>query len=375
GAAHFRVCPEEGDPDREERTPAVRFEFGPGNLIEKWSIDGDRQVLAGALLQPLVVEDEGDSWGTGLWSYRRIAGSFSPDKPGLKIIESGPVRTVYEAHFTYNHSRIVMQTFAYADWPVLEFRLQIHWNEPRKRLKLSLPTILKNGSFVGEIPGGIIERPADGQEHVHGRWCLVEGSIGGKKSAMGIAHTGCHGLDFKDGELRLSVLRSAVYCHEKGFNLGSFPSPKLMDMGEHDIRLLAICGDPKEVKRRMPGLADRLSAPPLVYSHLPHGGFTTDRDAIHISRSGFVFQNVLTLSPANVRLLTCKRSADGRALILRIQEATGESTEADISISHPKTPLFRPDIRFSILLESLEIKTLRIEKYGDGLEVGLVEED
>ncbi|MBU4204544.1 MAG: hypothetical protein KKD59_11495 [Acidobacteria bacterium] len=367
GAAHYRVYPVEGDPDRKERPPAVRFEFGPDNLIEKWSIDGDRQVLAGPLLQPLVVEDEGDSWGTGLWSYRHIAGRFSPDKPGLKIIESGPVRTVYEAHFTYNHSRIVMQTLVYTDWPVLEFRLRIHWNEPRRRLKLSLPTVLKSGSLISEIPGGIIGRPADGQEHVHGRWCVVEGSLGGKKAAIGIAHTGCHGLDFKDGELRLSVLRSAVYCHEKGLTLGSFPTPKFMDLGEHDIRLLAIGGAPEDVRRHLPGLADRLSAPLIVYSHLPHGGFTTHETTSSARELGLDFENVLTLSPANVRLLACKRSADGKALILRIQETNGAPAQADIRISHP-------GIKASVPLKPMEIKTLRIERNGDWREVDLVDE-
>ncbi|MFH2042556.1 MAG: glycoside hydrolase family 38 C-terminal domain-containing protein, partial [Acidobacteriota bacterium] len=274
GAAHYRVYPVEGDPDRKERPPAVRFEFGPDNLIEKWSIDGDRQVLTGPLLQPLVMEDEGDSWGTGCTSYRRILGRFRSEGNRLKIIENGPVRTVYESHFASGRSQIVMRTIAYSEWPVLEFFFRVHWHEEQKRLKLSIPTAFNDGILSVEVPGGIIERPADGQEHVHGRWFVVEGRLEKKKKALGIAHIGCHGLDFKDSEIRLSLLRSAAYCHEKGHILGSFPSPKYMDQGVHEIRVLATAGNVEDVKARIPGLADLLSSPPVVYSHLPHGGFT-----------------------------------------------------------------------------------------------------
>lgn len=81
---------------------------------------------------------------------------------------------------------------------------------------------------------------------------MVQGNLNKKNSALGIAHIGIHGLDFKDGEVRLSVLRSAAYCHEKGFKLSPFPAPKFMDQGVHEIRLLAIAGDAKWVKPIFP---------------------------------------------------------------------------------------------------------------------------
>ncbi|MCG2815869.1 MAG: hypothetical protein L6425_08050, partial [Candidatus Aminicenantes bacterium] len=136
---------------------------------------------------------------------------------------------------------------------------------------------------------------------------------------------------------------------------------------EHDIRLLAIGGAPEDVRRHLPGLADRLSAPLIVYSHLPHGGFTTHETTSSARELGLDFENVLTLSPANVRLLACKRSADGKALILRIQETNGAPAQADIRISHP-------GIKASVPLKPMEIKTLRIERNGDWREVDLVDE-
>lgn len=368
GAKHFLIRSVEGMTDQKGKKSAIRFEFGHLGLIDKWHIDGEHQILDGPLLRPIIVEDEGDSWGTDCWSYRKILGRFRPEKKNLKIIENGPVRTIYESHFTYNHSQIVMRTLSYPDWPVLEFRLRVHWNEKQKRLKLAIPTTFKSGALFCEIPGGIIARPADGQEHVHGRWFMLEEHVDKKGSALGIAHIGLHGLDFKDGEVRLSVLRSAAYCHEKGFKLSQFPSPKFMDQGVHEIRLLALADNTKWVKKQLPFLADWLSASPVVYAHLPIGGFRTKGKKIQMPRHVTDMSSLLRLSPENVRLLACKRSQDGKALIIRIKECGGISSKASLRLDCPK-------ILAEVELKPLEIKTLRIEKNGLHQEVDLIEKN
>ncbi len=368
GARHYLIRPVEGEAEQKGKKSAVRFEFGRLGLVDKWFIDGGHQILDGPLLQPIVVEDEGDSWGTDCWSYRKILGRFRPEKDNLKTVENGPVRTIYESHFAYNHSQIVMRTLSYPDWPVLEFRLRVHWNEKRKRLKLAIPTIFKSGGLLCEIPGGIITRPADGQEHVHGRWFMLRGQVDKKRSALGIAHIGLHGLDFKDGEVRLSVLRSAAYCHEKGFKLGKFPVPKFMDQGVHEIRLLAIAGNAKWVQKQLSCLADWLSAPPLVYAHLPVGGFKTIDEKFQVHKDVADMSNLLRLSPENVRLLACKRSRDGKALIIRIQECGGIPSKVSLRLDCPK-------IEAEFILKPLEIKSLRIEKNEHYQEVDLIREN
>ena len=68
-----------------------------------------------------------------------------------------------------------MDVVSYPSWPVLEFRFRVTWNEERRRLKLRVPTALVAASLFVEVPGGAIDRPSDGEEHVHGRWLVVEG--------------------------------------------------------------------------------------------------------------------------------------------------------------------------------------------------------
>jgi alpha-mannosidase len=347
--------------------------------------------LAGPLFAPLVVEDTADTWGTGRGSYRKIVGRFKPLCRPFTL-EQGPVRTITRSIFAYRSSRLVMDTVSYADWPVLEFRFRVTWNEERRRLKLSVRTVLSAPSLLVEVPAGAIRRPADGEDHVHGRWLVVEGRVAGAKgiarsggkvppgdrpAAIGIASSGQHSLDFKDGEIRLSVLRASAYCHERGFDLdaqaGAMAGPnngtraagtcphgrKFADIGVHEFRMFITAGAPAAVKAMMPGLADLLAAPPAVYPHLPY-----DRTQVSTAES------LLSLEPSNVRLLACKRSWDGQALVVRLQEVVGRKTKAELKVKRPSNETAAIPLAFT----PFEIKTLRFEKDGTWRAVRLIEE-
>jgi alpha-mannosidase len=346
---------------------------------------GSAQPMGGPLFEPLVVEDLADSWGTGHGSYRKVAGRFKlAGRPA--VVERGPVRTVTRSVFTFARSRLVMDIVGYPSWPVLEFRFRVIWNEERRRLKLGLPTALTKPSLLVEVPGGALERPADGEEHVHGRWLVIQGTAKkkgtapsvGRPFAIGVASSGQHGLDFQDGELRLSVLRSNAYCHERGFNLKTgTPAWKFADIGIHEFRLLVTAGAPSAVRAMMPGLADHLAAPPAAYPHLPYDAGTAAPA-----------ETLLEVSPANVRLLACKRSWDGEALVVRLQEAVGKKTKGELRAAawqgrggqggavmkeeQEGGPL---QVTVPISLGPFEIKTLRVEKDGRAAAVRLIEED
>jgi alpha-mannosidase len=324
-------------------------------LITSLDAGGGRECLSGPLLQPLVVEDDADSWGAGRWRYREVAGVFQPKPEGHVIIESGPVRTIVQSVFHYSLSSVQMRTISYASWPVVEYQLRINWAEQARRLKLSIPTRFRNDAIYCEVPGGALSRPADGEEHVHGRWCMLEGILDGKRTGFAVVNSGQHGFDFKDGEIRLSILRSAAYCHDQGFKISGPVARKYMDQGIHEIRLLVTAGDADEVLRSLTGLADWLSAPPAVYSHLPIG--------VKVSQS----EEFLRLVPRNIRLLATKQSEDGKALILRLQETVGIATKAGLALGTKRSSLpfsFKP----------FEIKTIRLEKSGRCREVGLIRE-
>ncbi len=354
GISRFQLKVKKGKAKRGEFKSALDYEINPrSGLIEKLCGPRNELILSGSLMQPLVIKDSGDSWGTGIKRYREKEGVFELIPESLRVVEKGPVRMIHESEWKYDKSFIKMRTFSYSQWPVLEYRLRILWNHKHRRLKLSIPTNFKKGPVLCEIPGGLTRRPADGGEYVHRRWLFVRGRINGKPASVGIVNSGQHGFDFKDGEIRLSVLRSAAYCHEREFDLKSHPSHKCMDMGEHFVRLLVVPGEPESILRKLPALADWLSSPPFALSHLPAG---------HID-----IPDLLSLSPENVRLLACKRSEDGEALVIRIQEAAGISTK---TVVHVK----KPDMTYRDSLGPLEIKTLYFKKDGSVFETNLLEQ-
>jgi alpha-mannosidase len=242
----------------------------------------------------------------------------------------------------------------YPNWPVIEISCRVHWHEEHKRLKLSFPTIFRSSALLCEIPGGVITRPADGEEHVHGRWCMASGQIDGRDTALGIVNCGQHGVDMKDGEIRLSVLRSAAYCHEKSLPLPDPPARRCMDQGVHEFRILLIAGDTASVRGELPALADWLAAPPAVYAHLPFGTPAVTKKKAAPPET--VTELIRIGSPA-VRLQALKRSEDGKALVIRLQETAGTTMRTTLRM-HGMTRTL------PLAFAPLEIKTLRITRTG-----------
>ncbi|MCK4579335.1 MAG: alpha-mannosidase, partial [Candidatus Marinimicrobia bacterium] len=336
GAAYYRLKPFSGAPQsaRKDFIPALKHTLDPNTGLISALYSGGRQVLSGYLPEPLVVNDDGDSWGTDRWQYRDLVGRFIADLKLTRVIKQGSVRQITESILTYHQSRIILHTIAYQDWPVLEFKLRIHWNEERKMLKLAFPTVLAQGDLTCEVPGGAIIRPGDGQEHVHGRWASITDKINSQPIAIAIVNNGQHGLDFHDGELRLSVLRSPAYCHEQGLKLSASPARKYMDQGVHEVRFLVTIGEPSVVCESLAGLADWLDSPPVAYAHFPVGSLAKKGPPPLEPQPSLT--DLISINPSHVRLCACKAAQDGKGLILRLQETVGSETETKIVMNVPK---------------------------------------
>jgi alpha-mannosidase len=262
---------------------------------------------------------------------------------------------VTEAKLEFGRSTLDLRTVSYAAFPFLELRFRIQWNEWRKRLKLSIPTIFKVPDVICETPGGAIRRPADGQEHLQGRWMIIHESAPDPHHALAVINSGQYGFDLKDGELRISLLRSPLYCHERTFPLEQADHQTVMDQGVHEVRLLLMAGKFSELRGAVSGLADWISAPPVVLAHYPIGDKTPSAEEL------------LNVSPHAIRLLACKQSWDGKALILRLQETGGERTAARVQLKQPA-------ISMTLEFDVFEIKTVRVERDGKWREVEMIEE-
>ncbi len=243
---------------------------GQGEVLSgQGEVAGTGEVPVTEKVTFLVLPDTADSWGTNTWAWRQAAGKFEPEHDE-RIIENGPVRMIYESTLIFHHSKIIVHRICNTEWPVTEYKIRIQWNEEQKRLKLAIPTLMVNPRLFAQIPGGALEFPADGQEHVHGTWMMLKPTCNLQPATCiprkFIAHSGLHGFDFDGQEVRLSILRSAAYCHEQGYDLNNGRTHKYMDMGMHDIRLVIWEEGPDPAS-----VAEWLNAPPLIWPHLPIG--------------------------------------------------------------------------------------------------------
>ncbi len=356
GASYFKVevCP--GTRRLWPAPAALSHVIDPsrGLLTSLEPIQG-LECLRGPLFEPLVFEDLGGSSGHAAAVSGPCVGRFKLSE-GPRVLVKGPIRSVTESVLCFAQSRIVMRVVAYAGWPVLELQLRIHWNEHRKRLKLTVPTVFASAAPRCESAGANFFLPADGLERWHGRWFALGGQVGGKSAAIAVVHCGQHGLEASEGEARISVLRSVPSCHESGQKLDDSDC-ELMDQGVHDLRFLITAGEVSTVIPNLSGLADWLDAPPSVLVGL------SVRLLPHQNRVDF-----LSLEPLGVRLCACKRSSDKLALVLRIAESLGVGCEAVLRLGNPK-------VEAHVFLKPFEIKTLRIERGGQWRETDGVNED
>jgi alpha-mannosidase len=356
GAAHFRVEMHAGPPRSVQTPMLVPHALDPASgLLTSLKTRSGEEVLSGSTPVPLVVEDLADSWGMEEWSYRTVVGSFATVPGSFRIVEQGPVRRITEAAFGFGSSSMNIRTIAYAAFPFLELRLRIQWNEWRKRLKLSFPTVFKAPRLFCEVPGGALSRPTDGQEHLQGRWMIIHGDSSESQTALAIVNSGQYGFDVMDRTVRISLLRSPLYCHERSFPLEQAKRQTVMDQGVHEMRLLLMAGTLHELRESVTGLADWISAPPYVLAHFP------------IGEKSAPTEELLTVHPRAIRLLACKRSSTGEAIILRFQEPVGEKREATIRQS-------RPEREIRLGFAPFEIKTVRIERDGSWREVDMIDE-
>jgi len=318
-----------------------------------------------------VFEDGGDAWGTDRRSYDRLAGVFRLATPSeaaeltgqtgleavdpVRIIEEGDVRTVIESLFVFGRSTASIRYFLYRNRPDLEAEVRVIWNQPNYQLKWIWPTRLCGETYRAEIPYGDIRRRQGGGEQTHLRWLALEDPGG---EAFGLCGIGPSGHDVREGEARVTLLRSAIYCHATTHPLRERIFHDFMDLGESRFRFGLLPGMAASIGGAMVHLTERLTLPPAALVHYPLG--ISESEGIP---SG---QALISLEGEGLELGAMKRSEDGHDLIVRIVERGGRKTTGSLSISGIASP-------YRLWLSPYEIRTLRISRSGAFYECDLLE--
>jgi alpha-mannosidase len=364
-------------PALRERNGQLRFSNGVlrvainvrTGLIDSLKVAG-KEYLARPACRALVMADDEDPWGMRGQSFRSEVGSFelmaakrgssvsgvNPDVllPSVRVIEDGAVRTVVEAVYAYGDSFLVQQFKLPKQGTEVEVFLRVHWNEKDRFLKLSLP--LRNTEhYVGQVAFGVSPLREDGRECVAQKWVAVTRRDG---AAVTVVNEGSYGSDFKDGELRLSLLRSPAYSAHPIGDRATVPqdrySPRI-DQGERTFRFWIKAGDGAERLAAVDREALAHNEAPMALSFFPSGAVATRPKPL------------VVLGDPVVQLVAAKPAEQGRGIILRLYNPTPQRRTTVL-----KLPLTAERHRLSF--GPHEVRSIRLgPQRGRWTEVDLIE--
>ncbi|MBZ5496369.1 MAG: alpha-mannosidase [Acidobacteriia bacterium] len=331
---------------------------GSTGLIDRYRVRGEEVLRHGAFL-PMVMRDNADPWGMNVSSFRNRTGIFrlmtgqeaaefsgvdSETLPPVRVIERGPVRSVVEVMLRYNFSRMLLRYRIPARGSEIELEVRVFWEEKDRMLKLSIPTHYHDGRCFGQVPYGVEEFAPDGDEQVAQKWLAIQSA--NQEYALTVINDRTYGFDFKDGELRLSLLRSAAYSGHPINDLTPIVRQDRfearMDQGEHKFTFWMNCGPAHDRFERISKEAGFKNEPCLALCVFPSGGGEMPVAGIRLS------------NPA-IQLGAWKLSEDGKHIILRLFETTGRPQPVIVTI--PALAIEHP-----IELRAFELKSFAVDR-------------
>ena len=308
--------------------------------MDRYAIKGKDYLKPGAF-QPLVMKDDYDSWGNTTKEFREIYGRFvlmTPEEgtaysgieashriESVRVIENGAIRTVVEALFRCKDSFLTLRYYLPKKGSEVKITVRVLWNEKMKLLKLSVPTFLENADYIGQTMFGREKLPNDGMEAVSQRWCAAVSEC--TDSAVTIVNNGTYGSDCKDGEIRLSLLRSPGYS--AGCSDFSRRKPEVMEQGrcnifmDQGVREFTFWLNAGTVQQRLENVeleAAAANETPFALSCFPDGDETISIKAL------------VQLDNPVIQLTAFKKSEYSDRYIFRLFEPTGMARSCTVTI-------------------------------------------
>lgn len=282
-------------------TPFYTIEWNEkGHLVSIFDKENDREVISsgglGNVLQ--IFEDkplDWDAWDIDIFYQEK--GKDIPFKV-IDVKETNDLFATVVLEASFGTSSLKQEMNVYRDNRRIDFKTNIDWKERQQLLKVKFDVAIRAIEATYDIQYGNAKRPT----HWNTSWDMAKFETVGhqwadlSESGYGVSllNDSKYGYDIKDGTMRLSLLKGAIYPDETA------------DIGEHEF----------------------------VYSLYPHtGDFVEGRtvpeawslnsqvtvlDGVFDQESFF---NVESAHPVMIDAI--KKSEDGEGLIIRLHDYTG----------------------------------------------------
>jgi alpha-mannosidase len=294
------------------------------------------EFLGGRGIGPVIVDDESDTWTHALPAYRGARHVMALES--YTLVSQGLVSTEYEIVYKLFGSVVILRVNLNGEEGRLDIKTRVIWNEHHRLLKLCIGSAFTGETFTSEIPYGAIERAADGTEWPLQRWAkLSNGS-----TSLAVLNDGIYSGSAEEGSLDLTLLRSPVYANHEN----QHPRPDLyhryVDQGEHEFLVRLLGYDQDAGNDRIARRALELNQPPVYVIESMHRGKLPGRKSFCAIKEG-----------SSALISVIKRSEDKDGWIIRVVEAGGGTTRAEIDFAWL-------GVKGTFSLGPYEIKTIKI---------------
>jgi alpha-mannosidase len=333
-----------------------RITFSDSGTVGIWDKENNREIFKGGNTgcRAVIIDDPSDTWSHDIKSFSKEIGSFG--NASVKMLESGPLRSTARVVSKYGGSTLSVDWILYADLHTVEAKVTLNWNEHLKMVKFSFPVNIGSPVATYETPYGFIKRTANGEEEPGQRWIDVSGTEGGSTYGLAVINDAKYGYSVNGNDMRISVIRSAVYAHHNPRVLDMKAEHIWQDQGIHTFRMQLVPHAGTWQKSNIVRKAEEFLSPTIVIYQGIHGG--------SMPKAG----SFLAVDNENIVISAIKQSEEGEDLIIRCVETSEMNNTAtlDLAFLNRKwTGNFRP----------CEIKSLRVNKKTmDIKEVNLLEE-
>lgn len=334
----------------------LKVSFSDSGTIGITDKENGRELFEGGKTgcRAVIIDDPSDTWSHDIKAFSKEIGSFG--NASIKVIEKGPLRSIVRVSSTFGASSLTADWVLYAGSRTIESRITLNWNEHLKMVKFSFPVNIESPVATYETPYGFINRTANGDEDPGQRWIDVTGISKGTAYGLAVINDAKYGYSIKGNDMRISVIRSAVYAHHNPRILDMKSEHIWQDQGLHTFRIMLVPHSETWQKNNIVRRAEEFLSPAIViYQGIHAGSFPKAGSFLSVDNDSIIVSAI-------------KQSEEGDDLIIRCIESSGIETSATVDfsfINRKWTGNFKP----------CEIKSLRLNcKTRDIKEVNLLEE-
>jgi alpha-mannosidase len=330
--------------ERSMENEHLRIAFAEDGTLSIFDKDAGAEVFrSGKGGRAVVLNDPSDTWSHGVRAYTQEVGSFG--NAHFHLLENGPLRAVVRVRTSYNASTLQTDWILHAGARTIEARGALDWHEHLKILKFSFPVDVENPRPTYEVAYGYQERKAEGDEDPGQRWVDMSGERNGRTYGLAVINDAKYGYSAQGSDLRISVVRGAVYAQHEPAKIEPGGEYLWQDQGEQTFRMLLMPHAGAWQEAGVVREAEEFTAPvPVVYQGIHRG-------------TRPLAASFLSVDAPDIVVSAIKKSEDGDDLIVRCYETAGRQSQATLNLGWANQ-------HWAGSFHPLEIKTLRVPRAG-----------